>query len=65
MRELWSDTASNCLYLWTSMTAGMMSPGLYNGSGRSVVILLASSCWLFSVWIFSETGGLMVKLGAM
>jgi hypothetical protein len=47
------------------MTAGMMSPGLYNGSGRSVVILLASSCWLFSVWIFSETGGLMVKLGAM
>jgi len=65
MSELWSDTASNGLYLWTSMTAGMMSPGLYGVFGRSVVFLLASSCWLFNVFIFSETGEPVFELAAM
>ena len=65
MREPWKDNASNDLCLWTSMTAGMMSPGLYGVCGRSVVFLLASSCWLFNVFIFSETGEPVFELEAM
>lgn len=34
MREPWKDNASNDLCLWTSMTAGMISPGLYKMSVR-------------------------------
>lgn len=65
MREPWKDNASNDLCLWTSMMAGMMSPGLYAWTGRLLVDSMISSCRLSDALIPSETDEPIVKLEAM
>jgi hypothetical protein len=64
-REPWKDNASNDLCLWTSMTAGMMSPGRYKVSVRWIVVPSASGFSQSNALIFRETDGPVDKLDAM
>lgn len=64
-REACRDKASTDLCLWTSIMAGMISPGLYNVPGRSVMALLVSNISQSAVLIPRETDEPMVKPEAM